>query len=240
MSQLPVRPPLVGRSAEQARLDDLLADAAAGRSRALVLRGEAGIGKTTLLGHLAATADGFRVLRATGVQSEAEIPFAGLQVLLAPVADRVDGLPPAQAGALRAALGASAEPGDALLVRAATLTLMSELAEDRPLLCLLDDAHLIDQASAAALLFAVRRMHDDPVGVVLAAGTAIDRSPPRGSRASPFRDWTGPAQSIFWARSERSPRPSSIGSCRTPAAIPSPCSNSPPNRRTASPAIPTR
>ena len=169
MNAFQAAPTLVGRTAERARLDGLLADAAAGRSRALVLRGEAGIGKTTLLDHLAAQADRFRVLRVAGVESETEIPFAGLQVLFAPVADRIDGLPPAPARAMRAAVGATAEPGDALLVRAATLTLLSELAEEQPLLCLVDDAHLVDRESAAALLFAVRRLHDDPVGVVLAA-----------------------------------------------------------------------
>ncbi|TDC52955.1 helix-turn-helix transcriptional regulator [Jiangella ureilytica] len=164
---------IVGRSGEQSRLRRLLADAKEGHGRALVLRGEAGIGKTTLVDHAAAMAGGFRVLRAAGVESEAEIPFAGLQVLLAPLADgsgdAFGGLPDSHARALRAAFGTVTAPTDPLMAGAATLMLLSELAERAPLLVLLDDAHWFDRSSAAALLFAVRRLSSDPVATILTA-----------------------------------------------------------------------
>ena len=104
-----------------------------------------------------------------GVESEAEIPFAGLQLLLSPFADRLDDLPTLQAAALRGALGSTAVVGDGLLVGAATLALLADLADERPLLCLVDDAHWFDHASTAAVLFAVRRLHSDPVAAVFAA-----------------------------------------------------------------------
>ncbi|WP_162605985.1 ATP-binding protein [Jiangella aurantiaca] len=159
-------PPIVGRSGEQSRLRRLLADAKEGRGRAIVLRGEAGIGKTTLVDDAAGMAGGFRVLRVAGVESEAEIPFAGLQVLLAPFADRFDDLPAPQARALRAAFGTDTAATDPLMVGAATLMLLSDLAERGPLLCLLDDAHWFDRSSAAALLFSVRRLGSDPVATI--------------------------------------------------------------------------
>src|ERR1043165_9061068 len=112
--------PLVGRSAERSRLHRLLADAKNGRGRALVLRGEAGIGKTALLDDTAEAARDFRVLRVTGVESEAEIPFAGLQPLFASFTDRLDDLPGPQSHALRQALDATGEVGDGLLAGAAT------------------------------------------------------------------------------------------------------------------------
>jgi DNA-binding CsgD family transcriptional regulator len=159
----------MGRSAERSRLNRLIADAKDGRSRSLVLRGEAGIGKTALLDYAANVADGMRVLRVVGVESETEIPFAGLQLLFARFADRFDALPGPQAHALRAALGASSSSGERLLVGAAVLTLLSELAEDGPVLCLVDDVHWFDRSSIDALLFAVRRLHTDPVATILAA-----------------------------------------------------------------------
>ncbi|SDU56645.1 ATP-binding protein [Jiangella alkaliphila] len=162
-------PAIVGRASERSRLSRALADAKDGRGYALVLRGEAGIGKTSLLDHAAAIAGGFRVLRASGVESEAEIPFAALHLLLAPFAERVDDLPAPQARALRAAFGTVAAPTEPLMVGAATLLLLSELADEAPVLCLLDDAHWFDRSSAAALLFAARRLRSDPVVVILAA-----------------------------------------------------------------------
>ncbi|WP_152361121.1 helix-turn-helix transcriptional regulator [Microlunatus speluncae] len=162
-------PVIIGRSGEQARLQRLIGEAKDGRSRSLVLRGEAGIGKSTLLNYAEAIAGDLRVLRVIGVESEAEIPYAGLQVLLAPYVDRIDGLPGPQARALNAVFGRTEGPGDQMLVGAATLTLLSELAEPRPLLCLLDDAHWFDQSSVAALLFAIRRLQADPVAMIFAA-----------------------------------------------------------------------
>jgi DNA-binding CsgD family transcriptional regulator len=159
---------LVGRFAERSRLHRLIGDVKDGRSRSLVVRGEAGIGKTALLDYTADIADGMRVLRVVGIESEAEIPYAGLHLLFARFADRFDALPGPQAQALRAALGASSSSGERLLVGAAVLTLLSELAQDGPVLCLVDDVHWFDQSSIDALLFAVRRLDADPVAMIFA------------------------------------------------------------------------
>ncbi len=160
-----VRPMLHGRSAETARIDELLAAARDGRSGALVIRGEAGVGKTALLDYAAAAA-GMRVLRGTGIESEAELPFAALQLLLRPGLGRLDLLPPPQAQALRGAFGLAGTPGaDRFLIGLAALSLLSELAGDGALLCVVDDAHWLDRASADALLFAARRLESE--GVVL-------------------------------------------------------------------------
>ncbi len=162
-------PLIVGRSGEQARLRRLIGDVAAGQGRSLVVRGEAGIGKSTLLDYAEVIAGDLRVLRVIGVESEAELPYAGLQVLLAPYIDRFEGLPGPQARALRAVFGAADGTGDPMLVGAATMTLMAELAEVRPLLCLFDDAHWFDRSSVAALLFAIRRLQADAVAMIFAA-----------------------------------------------------------------------
>ncbi|WP_232665474.1 ATP-binding protein [Pseudonocardia sp. TRM90224] len=159
---------IVGRQAERSRLNRLVADAKDGRSRALVLHGEAGIGKTALLDYAAGIAGGMRVIRAAGIESEAEIPFAALQLMFAGDADRVDALPAPQAKALGSAFGWSTEPGDRIMVGAATLTLLAELAGDQPLLCLLDDVQWFDRSSIDALLFALRRLRSDPIATVLA------------------------------------------------------------------------
>ncbi|SFJ52191.1 regulatory protein, luxR family [Streptosporangium canum] len=161
---------LHGRAAEQAVIDRLLADSRAGRSGALLVRGEPGIGKTALLDYAAAAAEDLRVIRGTGVESEAELPFAGLHLLLRPVFDRVGALPEQQERALRAAFGlASVASGDRLLVGLAVLSLLSELAEDGPLLVLVDDAQWLDRASTDALLFAARRLDAEGVALILAA-----------------------------------------------------------------------
>ncbi|WP_149261392.1 AAA family ATPase [Actinomadura sp. K4S16] len=154
---------MVGREAEQAVLDGLLDEARAGRSGALVLRGQPGIGKSALLEYAVARADGLRVLRTAGIESEAELPFAGLHLLLGPVLDRVDVLPERQAAALRSAFGLGPAGQDGpLLVGLAVLSLLADLA---PLLCVVDDAQWLDQASAEALTFAARRVQRE--GVVL-------------------------------------------------------------------------
>ena len=125
--------PLAGRGAEGARLDRLLADARAGRSAVLVLRGEPGIGKTALLGYAAERAAGFQVARAAGVESEMELPFAGLHQLCWPMLDGLGRLPPPQRGALGTAFGlSSGAPPDRFLVGLAVLSLLSDTAEDRP------------------------------------------------------------------------------------------------------------
>jgi DNA-binding CsgD family transcriptional regulator len=160
---------LHGRAVELGDIRELLADARTGRSSVLVLTGEAGSGKTALLEHVAAEAKDFRVLRCTGVESEAELPFAALHLLLHDCLDRLESLPAAQASALRAAFGLAEAPGvDRFLAGLATLTLLSEAGGDRPLLCLIDDAHWLDQASRHALLFAARRLVAEGVVLLLA------------------------------------------------------------------------
>jgi DNA-binding CsgD family transcriptional regulator len=160
---------LRGRRAERAALDRLLADVRAGQSRALVLRGEAGIGKTALLDYLQEQASGFRVVRAAGVESEMELAFAGLHQLCAPMPGNRDDLPGPQHEALGTVFGLSrGEPPGLLLVGLAVLGLLSEAAEEQPLLCLVDDAQWLDQASAQALAFVARRLLAEPVALVFA------------------------------------------------------------------------
>jgi DNA-binding CsgD family transcriptional regulator len=157
---------LAGRETETAALDELLDAAREGQSGAVLLRGEAGIGKTALLAHAATAADGFRVLRATGIESEAELPYATLHQLLRPLADRIDALADPQARALSGALGLTDEAAaDRFLVGVGTLTLLADAAEEQPVLALLDDAAWFDRASCDALAFAARRL--DAEGVVL-------------------------------------------------------------------------
>jgi DNA-binding CsgD family transcriptional regulator len=160
---------LYGRDAERAEIWTLLEDARASKSGALVLRGEAGIGKTALLEDARERAADMHVLRARGVESEFELPYAGLHQLLRPALDHVERLPPPQAAALRAALGL--EEGGAherFLVFAACLSLLSELADHGPVLCLVDDAHWLDSSSSDALMFVARRL--DAEGVVILFG----------------------------------------------------------------------
>ncbi|MBG0827990.1 AAA family ATPase [Planomonospora sp. ID67723] len=161
---------LRGRAEEQSAIDRLIADSRTGKSAALVVRGEPGIGKTALLDYAAASARGVRVVRGTGVESEAELPFAGLHLLLRSAFDRMDTLPDRQREALRGAFGlAPAEPGDRFLVGLAVLSLLSELAGDVPLLCLVDDAQWLDRASAEALLFVARRIEGEGIVLLFAA-----------------------------------------------------------------------
>ncbi|MET8982261.1 AAA family ATPase [Streptomyces sp. NPDC004539] len=163
---------LYGRSVEQGRLDDLVSEAIAGRSGSLLLRGEAGIGKTVLLDGLAdrASALGVHLVRIRGIEPEADLAFAGLVQLVWPFQQRLDALPEAQAYALRSVLGSSEERGtDRFLTGLAVLTLLADLADDGPLLCLVDDAQWLDQASAEALLFAARRLGAERIAMVLAS-----------------------------------------------------------------------
>jgi len=163
---------LYGRDAELAVLGDLLDQARNGASGTLVLRGDPGIGKTALVTHATAAADGFRVIRVAGIEEESELPFAGLHLLLRPVLDRISALPDVQAEALRGALGlAKAGPADRFLVGLAVLSLLAELAADQPLLCVVDDAQWLDRASADALLFAARRLDTESIVLLLCART---------------------------------------------------------------------
>jgi DNA-binding CsgD family transcriptional regulator len=161
---------LRGRRDECAALDALLAGVRVGRSGVLVLRGEAGIGKTALLRYLIESASDLTVARAVGVESEMELPFASLQQLIGPMLDRLERLPAPQREALEIvfALSAGAAP-DRFLVGLGVLSLFSEVAEDGPLLCVVDDAQWLDQASALTLAFVARRLLAEPVGIVFAA-----------------------------------------------------------------------
>jgi len=143
---------LRGRRRELGFLDRLIGAVRAGESRALVLSGEAGVGKTALLDYVAGHAPGCRVVRATGVQSEMELAFAGLQQLCKPLLDHLDRLPGPQRAALQTAFGLSAGPApDRFLVGLAVLGLLSDAAGEQPLICLVDDEHWLDDASAQAL-----------------------------------------------------------------------------------------
>ena len=161
---------LTDRRSERDALDRLVDAVRGGHSRALVVRGEPGVGKTALLEYLAGRARECRVARAVGVQTEMELAFAGLNQLCAPMLDRAGYLPVPQRDALRTALGlAAGPPPDRFLVGLAALSLLSEVAGERPLICLIDDEQWLDQASAQALGFVARRLAADPVGLVFAA-----------------------------------------------------------------------
>jgi DNA-binding CsgD family transcriptional regulator len=172
---------LLGRRQEIETLDRVLADVRAGRSRALVLRGPAGIGKTALLERLAAAATGCRILRAAGVESEMELAFAGLHALCAPMLDRLDRLPGPQANALRTAFGLSpGPPPDRFMVGLAVLSLLADAAEAEPLLCLVDDAQWLDLVSAQTLAFVARRLLAERVGLVFGLRATGDDEDVRG------------------------------------------------------------
>jgi DNA-binding CsgD family transcriptional regulator len=168
----PPAPALVGRHAEAEALDRLLADARGGASRAVVLRGEPGVGKSALLGRLCAGAAGWRVARAVGVESEVELAHSGLHQLCAPMLDHVERLPPPQRHALETVFGRSAgPPPDRFMVGLAALTLLAEVAEEEPLLCVVDDAHWLDRASVQILGFVARRLLAERIAIVCAART---------------------------------------------------------------------
>jgi AAA ATPase domain len=161
---------LHGRDLERARLAALVDEACQGREGALVVHGEAGAGKSALLEDMVTGAGGARVLRTQGLESESPLTFAALHRLLCPALRQLDRLPAPQARALRVAFGqeegAAVEP---FQVAVATLSMLTEAAEESPVLCVVDDAHWLDVASADALLFAARRLQADPVALVFAA-----------------------------------------------------------------------
>jgi ATP/maltotriose-dependent transcriptional regulator MalT len=161
---------LYGRDPERARIGALLEAARASRSGVLVLRGEPGIGKSALLEDTRDRASDMHVLRSRGVESESDLPFAALHQLLRPALGHIDQLPPPQAGALAGALGLAEGSGEErFLVFAACLSLLSELAERRPVLCLVDDAHWLDTSSADALRFVARRLDAEGILIIFAA-----------------------------------------------------------------------
>ena len=157
------------RTSEREVLDRLLANVREGQSAVLVMRGEAGIGKTALLRYAARQASGFRVAQVAGVEAEMELPFSGIHQLCAPVLDRLDALPQPQQNALNVALGlAPGDVPDRFLVGLAVLGLLSAAAEERPLLCLVEDAQWLDAASGLILGFVARRLQADSVAIVVA------------------------------------------------------------------------
>ncbi|KUL72313.1 MULTISPECIES: LuxR family transcriptional regulator [unclassified Streptomyces] len=170
-------PDLVGRQRECAALDDLLAGLRDGGSRALVVRGEAGIGKSVLLEYVAARASRVRVTWARGVEADMELPYASLHQVCAPFMDGVEELPQPQRDALRVAFGtAVGDPPDRFLVGLAVLTLLTRASETRPVLVLVDDAQWLDQVSLQTLEFVARRLLAEPVAMAFAVRDPEGRS----------------------------------------------------------------
>ena len=217
---------LLGRESECAAIDGLLEAARGSRSGVLVLRGEAGIGKTALLQHALARADGMRVLTGAGVEAESELPFAGLHQLLWPVLDRAGELPDVQTAALRGAFGLSAERvEDRFLVSVAVLSLLTAAADEQPLLCVVDDAHWLDGASAEALVFVARRLQADPIAVLIGARDGDARQ--FDAHGLPELRLGGPDAAPTPARCSTAacPRSCARTSSAPPAATRSPCSS---------------
>ncbi len=168
---------LLGRASECETLDRLLRSVRSGESRVLVLRGEAGIGKTALLECVVERASGCRIVRAAGVQSEMELAFAGLHQLCAPMLDGLGGLPGPQGDALREAFGLKdGGAPDHFLVALAVLSLLADEAEVLPLVCLIDDAQWLDRASAQALAFVARRLLAERIAMVFAVREPSDEA----------------------------------------------------------------
>ena len=170
---------LYGREPERAAIDRLLEGARRSRSGALVLRAEAGVGKSALLGYARSRGADLRILQAVGVEPEIELPFAALHQLLRPALVYIDRIPEVQAAALRGALAIG--PGDTdnrFAIALAVLSLLAEIAADGPLLCLIDDAHWLDQPSADALSFAARRLEAEGIVMLFAAREGDARSFP--------------------------------------------------------------
>jgi hypothetical protein len=160
---------LFGRHAECERLDALIAGARSGTPGVVVVRGEAGVGKSALLDYLLLHASGCRVVRAAGVESEMELAFAALHQLCAPFLDQIDRLPGPQRDALSIAFGLEGgPPPDRFLVGLAVLSLLSEIAETQPLVCLVDDVQWVDRASAQVLGFVARRIAGEAIVMIFA------------------------------------------------------------------------
>src|SRR5919107_2076820 len=164
-------PRILGRERELGRLHELV-DGVEGRGAALIVRGEPGIGKSTLLAAAArrARAAGMQLLQTSGVQSETQLPFAGLHQLVLPVLAHADRLPAPQQTALLAAFGMveATETPDRFLIALGVLELLSDVAEGVPLVVVVDDAQWLDRSSAGVLAFVARRVEHEPIGVVVA------------------------------------------------------------------------
>ncbi len=164
-------------------LDQVLTEALAGRSRVLVLRGEAGVGKSALLAYVCDRATDWRVLRARGVESEMELAYSGLHQLCAPLLDSLDRVPIPQRDALATVFGLhTGPPPDRFLVGLATLSLLAEVSEREPLVCIVDDAQWLDQVSAQIIGFVARRLLAERIVLLCAARTGHDGCPGRSSR----------------------------------------------------------
>jgi AAA ATPase domain len=163
---------LLGRRIECEELDRLLGDALAGRSQVIVLRGEAGVGKSALLRYVSEQVAGWHVLTAVGVESEMEMAYSGLHQLCGPMLDRLDMLPEPQREALGTVFGRNTGPApNRFLVGLATLTLLADVAEQQPLVCVIDDAQWLDRASAQILSFVARRLLAERIALVCATRT---------------------------------------------------------------------
>lgn len=179
---------LRGREREQARLRELLERARAGHGSALLVRGQPGAGKSALLEDIGSAAADMVMLRTRGVESEAPLPFAALHRLLRPALRHLDGIPSLQAAALRGAFGEAAENvTDRHLVFLGTLNLLSQLASERPVVGVIDDAHWLDDASSAALMFAARRLEGEAVALLFAA---------RDDETGSFDSWDLPVLTV--------------------------------------------
>jgi DNA-binding CsgD family transcriptional regulator len=163
---------LVGRQGECEELDQLASDVHGGASRALILNGDPGVGKSALLGYLTRQVAGWRVLTAAGVESEMDLPYSGLQQLCAPLLDELDELPGPQRDALATVFGVGSAPApDRFMIGLGTLTLLAQAAERDPLACVVDDAQWLDQASAQIIAFVARRLLAERIALVCAART---------------------------------------------------------------------
>ncbi|MFC9428873.1 AAA family ATPase [Streptomyces sp. NPDC056987] len=160
---------LLGRFDEKRHMDELTGRAASGRGGALALRGEAGIGKSALLAHAADTASAFRVIRASGSEFEQHLPYSGLHQLCVPMLEHLDALPHPRRDDLRAAFGMAEGTPDSFHIGLAALGLLTAAAQERPLLCLIDDAQWLDSASLQVMLFLGRRITTDPIAMLFAA-----------------------------------------------------------------------
>ena len=161
---------LIDRGAERILLDGVLRDVRSGQSRVLVLHGDPGVGKSALMHYLASQASGCRLIRAAGVESEMELAYAALHQLCAPMLDRLDHLPPPQREALGTAFGLSAgRAPDRFLIGLAVLSLLSDVADEQPVVCLIDDLQWLDRASAQALAFVGRRLVAESVALIVAS-----------------------------------------------------------------------
>src|SRR4051812_20496340 len=159
----------LGRGPERGRLDDMLARARDGHSAVLVIRGQPGIGKTSLLRYAARQASGLRTCEVEGVQAEMELPFAGLHRLCTPMLEGVERLAEPQHNALMVALGVwSGAAPERFLIALAVLNLLSATAGRRPLLCLVDDAQWLDAESVQVLGFVARRLLAEPIAMIFA------------------------------------------------------------------------